>query len=191
MNYAGKSIRSITGLAAAVVALTAGCTGDLVANLTEEKSGNITLYFINDTPYRASFACGTYDALARSPAGAVDFHQLKVERYITTTPLTLGCGRNAAIGTAALIERATVTREFESAGFNADNFTAVVNFSSTESDADAATLPTAGTAEGLEVRLGVDYACGDALYFTFVEDDDAAGGFRMEFDLLRTDDNFP
>ena len=51
----------------------------------------------------------------------------------------------------------------------------------------AAALATAGTAEGIEVRLGVDYACGDQLIFTFVEDAEANGGFRIEYSLLRTE----
>jgi hypothetical protein len=184
-------IRFGVGLVTVFSALNVGCTGDLVANLTETKSGNITLFFINNTPYRASFACGTYDALDRNPPGEVDFHQLLVEANTTTTPLTLACGRNAAVGTAALIARATDTGEPDSSGFDPDIFTPLVAFSSTAQDDPGAALPDAGTAEGIEVRLGVDYACGDDLYFTFVEDETAPGGFRVEYRLLHRDENVP
>jgi acyl carrier protein len=167
MKRTGGSIRCGVGFVAALAAFSVGCTGDLVANLTETKSGSVTLYFINNTPYRASFACGTYDALDRNPPGEVDFHQLLVEANTTTTPLTLACGRNAAVGTAALIARATDTGEPDSSGFDPDIFTPLVAFSSTAQDDPGAALPDAGTADGIEVRLGVDYACGDVLYFTF------------------------
>ncbi len=186
MSHAKKWIGVSAGAVVASVALTAACTGNLIANLTEERSGEITVIIINNTPYRAAFTFGGYDALDRDPPGEVSLEQQRVEAYVSTTPITLPCNRNTAIGTEALIQRAIDTDADEEDEFDADAFAAVVHFSSAPADSDAAALPTVGTAEGREVRLGVDYACGDQLIFTLLEDATAAGGFRVEFDLLHS-----
>jgi len=68
--------------------------------------------------------------------------------------------------------------------FDADSFDTVVHFSAAASDSDAAALPTAGTALGVEKLLGVDYSCADLLVFTFTEDPDAEGGFRVDFEVI-------
>jgi hypothetical protein len=192
MNHAAKWIGWVAaGLALTVAALTGGCTGDLVANLTETKEGSIILIFINTTPYRASFACGSYDTLQRSPPGPIDFRQVQVERNVTSAEEEIVCRRNTALGTAALIQRATDTEQYTNEAFDPDIFSPVINFSAATRNTEGESLPTVGTAEGIEVRLGVDYACGDVLYFTFEEDPNAPGGFSVEFDLLRSEDNIP
>lgn len=187
MNGASKRIRFAAGFVTGLIALMTGCTGDLLANLTEERSGSISVLIINDTPYRAAFSFGSYDALNRNPPGAIDFVQSRVEAHTSPAPFTLDCRRDVAIGTDDFVQRAIDTNEHEADGFDADAFGAVVNFSSAPADDAAAALPTAGTAEGIEVRLGVDYACADQLIFTFVEDAEANGGFRIEYSLLRTE----
>jgi hypothetical protein len=174
------------GAAIVVATLTAGCTGELVANLIEERSGEITVVVINNTPYRAAFTLGGYDALQRDPLGEVDLQQQRLEENTSTSPLTLSCSRNTAMGTEALVQRVIDTKADEADDFDADAFAAVIRFSSAPADSDAAALPTAGTAEGVEVRLGVDYACGDQLIFTLIQDAAAPGGFRVDFDLLHS-----
>lgn len=190
MSHASRSIGFAAAFLAPLTALTAGCSGDLVANLTEERTGNISVIIINDTPYRAALTLGGYDALVRDPFGPVDVSQQRIEAKTSTTPITLTCTRNTAIGTDALVERMIRTDADDVSGFDDDAFGPVVNFSSAPADSEAAALPTVGTAEGLEVRLGVDYACGDELIFTLVEDSAASGGFRIEFRLLHaTEEN--
>ncbi len=71
--------------------------------------------------------------------------------------------------------------------FDADAFDTVVHFSSAPSDSNAAALPTEGTALGREVLLGVDYSCADEIIFTFVQDPDAVGGFRIDFEVILDD----
>jgi hypothetical protein len=164
-----------------------GCTGDLIYNLTEERSGTITVLIINDTPYRAAFSFGSYDGLNRDPPGAIDFVQSRIEAHTTPEPFELECRRNVAIATEDLRQRAIDTREYEEEEFDADAFSAVVHFSAAPPDDAQAASPTAGYAEGVEVLLGIDYACGDQLVFTFVEDAAASGGFQVEFSLLRTE----
>ena len=186
MSHANKWVALAAGVVGVLAVLTAGCIGDLVANLIEEQSGNVTVIIINNTPYRAAFTLGSYDALNRDPPGEVRLDQQRLEAHTSTTPVTLTCGRNTAIGTEALVQRVIDTEADEADDFDADAFAAVVRFSSAPADSDAAALPTAGTAEGVEVRLGVDYACGDQLIFTLLEDATAPGGFRVEFDLLHS-----
>jgi hypothetical protein len=187
MSHANKWIGFAAGVVTIFVAFTAGCLGDLFANLVEERSGDVTVIVINNTPYRAAFTLGGYDALHRDPPGDVSLEQQRLEAHTTTAPITLTCNRNTAIGTEALVQRVIDTEADEADDFDADAFVAVVRFSSAPADSDAAALPTAGTAEGVEVRLGVDYACGDQLIFTLLEDAAAPGGFRVAFELLHSE----
>jgi hypothetical protein len=181
-----KPIGFLAGLVAALAALTGGCTGDFLSNLIEERSGNISVIIINNTPYRASFTIGAYDALALNPVTAPDLDQRRVEAMTSTAPFNLNCVRNVAIGTAELVERVIETEGDLANGFDQDAFSEFVNFSSAPIDDEAAALPTIGTADGLEVFLGVDFACGDQLIFTFQEDATAPGGFRIDYSVLQT-----
>lgn len=157
-----------------------GCTGELISNLTEERAGNVSVQFINNTDFRASFSFGTYDALDRDPPGAVTLEQLRVEAGASTAPDTLTCRRDTTIGTDEFVERVLATDADEVGDFDADAFNALVHFSDAPIDSDAAALPTIGTADGRRTRLGVDYTCGDLLIFTFNADDAAPGGFRID-----------
>jgi hypothetical protein len=174
----------VIGLAGGLAVLSAGCA-DLIAYLIEERSGNITVSFINDTPYRAAFTFGTYDSLQRDlPRGDVDLGQRRLAAMDSTGDITLSCRRDFAIGTDELVQRLIDTEANLGTGFDNDAFDTVVHFSSAPSDSDAAALPTAGTAEGRAVRLGVDFTCGDLLIFTFVEAPDKPGGFAIQFRLV-------
>jgi hypothetical protein len=84
-----------------------------------------------------------------------------------------------------MLQRVLDTDGDSAATFNPDAFVEGVNFSSAPLGSDADALPTAGTAEPVEVLLGVDYTCNDQLIFTFVEDPAARGGFRIEFSVIR------
>jgi hypothetical protein len=188
MRNVSKSIGFVAVLVSILVVLTGGCA-DLIANLIEERSGNVTVVFINNTPYRAAFTFGTYDALDRDlPYGEVDLLQRRLEAMTSTASITLSCRRNLAIGTEEFVQRARDTEANLVPQFDDDAFDTVVHFSDAPIDSDAAALPTVGTAEGREVRLGVDYACGDELIFTLVEDASAPGGFAIEFRLLHSED---
>ena len=112
--------------------------------------------------------------------------QQRLEAMTSTEPLTLACRHQTSVGTDELVQRMIDTDVPDEDGFDDDAFASVVSFSSAPSDSVAAALPTVGTAAGREARLGVDYACGDQLIFTFVEDATATGGFRIEYRLLRS-----
>lgn len=160
-----------------------GCGGTVVANLVKERTGNITIRFINDSDYRAAFSYGTWDEWDRSP-GPINFEQTIVGPRVTLAPVTLPCARNFAIGTQKLVDRVLLTDADDTDDFNPDAFDVVVHFSHGTSDTDVEAVPTRGTALGIEKLLGVDYSCQDQLVVTFVEDPDAEGGFRIDFEVL-------
>jgi hypothetical protein len=187
MTDINKPIALVAGLVALFATLAAGCPDDFVANLIEERSGRISVIIINNTPYRASFTLGGYDALVRNPPSDAELQQRRLEAMTTTSPISLNCVRNIAIGTEALVERVIETEGNLAANFDVDAFSELVHFSSAPIDDPAAALPTVGTAEGREVRLGVDFACGDQLIFTFEQDATATGGFRIDYNVLQTE----
>lgn len=173
--------------AAGLLLALSGCTADLIRNQTAERQGDISVQFINTTPFRAAFSFGSYDSLERNPATAI-FEQLLVEAQSTSASQTIGCRRIAAVGTQAFIDQVLRANADDVADFNPDAFSAEVNFSSAPLDSEAASLPTAGTARGREAQLGVEFSCGDRLIFTFVEDDTAEGGFRIDFSVVVDDE---
>lgn len=168
-------------------ALPGGCIPafqTVLLNQTKERTGDITFVFQNATPYRAIFSYGTWDAWDRTP-GAINLQQLRLDAYTTSDPATVPCARNAAVGTVGLIQRAVDTDADQAlADFDADAFDTVVRFSSAPEDSESAGLPTEGTAEGVEKLLGVEFSCLDQLIFTFVEDPDAPGGFRIDYTVI-------
>jgi len=167
--------------------LAGGCTSDLLYNITEERTGNIEVVFINNTPYRASFTCGTFDSLDRNPPGQVALLQQRIEAFTTTAPNVLACRRNFAIATPELLNRIILTDADQGSGFDADVFDATVDFSSAPADSDSAAAPTppqGGTAAPREFLLGVDYSCADRLIITFQEDANAPGGFRIDYSVI-------
>ena len=158
--------------------------GDLLANLTEERSGDITLQFINNTPFRASFTAGVYDDLDRDPPGQVVVQQRAVEGNDSTEVITTTCARDLSVGTDKLVQRIQDTGADQVASFNQDLFSAQVNFSSAPADSDAANQPVEGFAEGITLRLANDYACLDRVLFVFEQDATAPGGFRIDVTVI-------
>jgi hypothetical protein len=176
-----------TGLVGCVAALgwvQCGCNQTIVANLTKEKTGNITVSFNNTTDFAAGFSYGTWDEWDRSP-GAVNFRQLSVDGHAVSSQVTIACARNLAVGTQLLYDRVVDTKADDTTSFIPEIFDTVVHFSQNLEDSSTTGLPTAGTAEGLELLLGVDYSCGDQVIFTFVEDPDAPGGYRIDHEVIQ------
>ncbi len=172
-----------------LIAWQPGCLTTFLLNQTAERTGNVTVVFINDTPYRASFSYGAWDSLNRNPPGPIEFRQLRLEGQDTAGPTSLNCARNFAVGTQEFYDRAVSQDVHESAAFDADAFDIVVHFSDAPADSDLAAIATVGSARGNERLVGVDYGCGDQLVFTFVQDPDAEGGFRIDFAVLVGESN--
>lgn len=171
-------------VAALAAPLISGCTGDLIANLTEERTWNITVVFINNTPFRANFSFGTFDSLDRNPPSAPAFQQQRVEAFTTSATQTIGCRRNFAIGTQEFLERTLITGATNVATFDPDLFIEGIAFSSAAPGSDAADLPTDGIGPSFEALLGVDFTCLDQLIITFSQDDTAPTGFSVKLEVL-------
>lgn len=172
------------GLALVLAVLLAGqggCIPSIFLNQTKQRTGNITIQFVNNTPYTAVFSYGTYDAWDNTP-GLATLEQLRLAPNTSSTPTTVTCRRNAAVGTQDFVNRITLLGTDTFASFDPDAFSTVVQFSAAPTGSSAAGLPTAGTAVGQNRLLGVDYSCGDQLVFKFFVDPDATGGFRIDFD---------
>lgn len=179
---------SLGGVLAGLTGLGASCSPELIANQTTRRQGHVSFQFVNNTPFRASFTYGSYDAFDRNPPGQPVLKQLRLEGRQTTAPEQVECRRNAVIGTQAFYDRIIATKGDLALNFDREAFSPVVHFSSADKDSDAAALPTEGTAEGIELLLGVDFACADRLIFTFEQDPAAPGGFRIDFSVLRDRD---
>ena len=114
--------------------------------------------------------------------------QLLLEAGNTSAPVTAPCRRQAAVGTQEYVDRVIDTDADNTPSFVPEALSINVNFSSAPLDSDLAAIPTEGTAEGVEVQLGVDFTCNDQIIFTFVQDPDAPGGFRIDFEVLADDE---
>lgn len=167
----------------------AGCTPDIIANQTEERSGDVSVLLINNTDARALLTFGAFDSLNRNPPGQVALQQRILEARTSLDPITLACARNVAFGTQELLERIRDTDADNTANFIPEAFVEGVFFSSAPLGSEAEALPTAGTAEAFEARLGVDYSCGDRLVIRFEADEAAPGGFRVEFSVIRDEED--
>ena len=158
-----------------------GCPATLLLNQTAERTGNITVTFINETPYRASFTFGTWDALDRSPPGPISFGQDRLEGMDSAQATQL-CARNFAVGTQDMYDR--IVEAADLTEIDVDAFDTVVHFSDAAAGSNLEAVATVGTALGIEKLLGIDFTCGDQLIFTFVQDPDAVGGFRIDYAVV-------
>lgn len=188
MKYAlSRRLTIVCLLAATVGAANLSCitsAGDTFHYLTQERAGNVSVQFINNTPFRAIFSFGTYDSLDRNPPGPVSLNQQRLEANSVSTPVAAPCRRDAALGTAEYIQRVVDTKGDTGNNFDADAFNPVINFSSAPQGSTSEALPTEGTADGLTLRLGVDFKCGDTIIFTFEVDPNSPGGFRVDHSIL-------
>ncbi len=166
-----------------------GCDGVAIANLIEERQGNVLVQVINNTPFRALLTVGVWDDLDRNPPSDPQVQQQRIEPGVGASPLTLQCRKNLALNTARLLARIRDTGVDRSTGLDENLLNETIFFSAAPTGSAGEELPTAGTAEGIEVLLGVDYTCEDLLIFTLVEDADAPGGFRVEYRLVQDEEN--
>jgi hypothetical protein len=166
-----------------LLAVVPGC-GDLGRNLTAETTGNVSILVINNTSFRAIFTVMSWDSWDRTTPGPVGQTQQTLEAGETSSALTLPCRRNLAIGTQEPIDRILEIGLDNFGNLDVDLLDADVRFSSAPAGSDGENLPTAGTAAGREVLVGVDYSCADQLIFSLVEDPAAPGGFRVDYTVI-------
>lgn len=192
MGFAGMSVRrTVCVLMVLGAGALAGCTAAFLQYLTAPLADlNNTITIVNETPYRASFSFGAYDDLNRNPPGPVDFQQRRLEAGESFTTQMI-CAHDTAIGTAKLIRRAIENEIPDGEDFDVDAFDETVHFSDAPADSPLAAIATVGTAEGVTKRVANHYSCGDELIFTFREDPDAPGGFRIDFQLVHAPNEVP
>jgi hypothetical protein len=154
----------------------------------------IQVGFINDTPFRAIFTFGAYDQLDKTSL-PTNFSQLRLEGNTASSQVAQPCRKTFSLGGDELIRLITVNEEDPDLTVS-DPRALVngVNFSSAPADDPLAAEPTEGTAQGLVVENGVDFACirtdirqttgSGLLLFTFVQDAAAPGGFRIDFSFV-------
>lgn len=184
MNFRRRiAKRVVPVLLVAGLVFNSSCT-NVFHYLTQERTGNISVQFINNTPFRASFSFGTYDSLDRNPPGPVSLNQQRLEANSTSTSISAPCRRDAALGTQEYIQRVVDTGGDSGANFDLEAFNAEINFSSEPVNGPGAALPTEGTAAGVVAHLGVNYKCGDQLIFTFEVDPNSPGGFRADLTVV-------
>ncbi len=164
----------------------AGCINfDAFVNNTKEIEGQVGVVFTNSTIYNISFTWGTWNDLDRQTPRLVDIDQVRLSGLTSTDIRLLPCARNMAIGTDKFVDWVMLSSEIDELAFEIELLNPVVHFSDAATDTDASTSPTVGTAEGVELLLGLDYSCDDQIMITFVEDPDATGGFRLEWAVIK------
>ena len=144
-------------------------------NFTSARRGNLIIGFINNTDARAIFTFGGYDPLDENTIP--DFAQLRLDPGSTSSQITQPCRRIFSVGGPDLI------RLVDERGDQIADPPALVRgviFSTAPVTDPLGSLPTEGTAEPLELELGVDYQCAGLLLLTFEEDASVAGGFRID-----------
>jgi len=164
---------------ATAVILVAGLVGcDTYFNLTQPLDEQISIALVNKTPYRAVFTIGAFDPFDQNTIP--DFQQFRLEGD-SVDFFQNDCRRAVAVGSQRLIDLINDSGQNVA---DADALVVGVNFSGAAANDPEAAQPTEGTAESIEVFHGVDYPCGALLIFTFVQDADAPGGFKVEFGVI-------
>ena len=193
-----------SGLLFTFAAMLASCSSTALFNLTaanrdfgpngQPTPRTLSVGFINNTPFRAIFTFGGYDQLNEDGL-PLNFGQLRLEGNTTSNTVSQPCRKTFSVGGDELIRLIEV---------NIDNPLIVVtdqqalvrgvNFSSAPANSPLAASPTEGTAEGVALLAGIDYACirpstddptgTGLLLITFEQDAMAPGGFRVDSSFL-------
>lgn len=178
-------MRTIATAAVATAALALVGCGEFWLNNTKKLEGTVTVSFVNNTESDAVLTAAVWNDLDRPSERAVQFVQPRVLRLSRTDDFTLACARNLAIGTQQMVDwvlesTALEDPEFDPAALNADVF-----FNREDDGSPAENAPVDGRAAGVGLLVGVDYSCGDRIVFTFEEDADVDGGFRVDYAVIR------
>ncbi len=179
--------RALGGLCCAAM----GCGSDS-ANLWASlggsvagRRGEVQVLFINNTPYRAVFAVGTYDQT--DPSSEPDFSQfghdedgLILEGDESSPIGSLECARVFSVGGPRML--ALIEDNLPDADLLEEAVVEGVHFFDVSDEAAEPVLQ--GTAPAFEALLGVDFPCNALLIIYFEFDDLAADPFRVEFELI-------
>jgi hypothetical protein len=162
-----------------LAALMLSCTPTAFLNVTVTRRGNITIGFINNTPFRANFTFGGYDPQDQNTVPV--FSQLRLEGNTAAQAQNQGCRRVFTIGGSELI------RLIRFQGLNVADAPVLhedVFFSNAPANDPLSAEPTEGRARQRTLRNGVDYICAGVLVFEFVPDLASPDGFRIDYTFL-------
>ncbi len=155
---------------------------------TPGSRGNISIAFINRTPFRAIFTYGVYDP--QNPQFRPEFGQFaagpdsttRLEGNSESDTITFTCGRAISVGGDRLIQ---LIRDQNLVG---DSDPAALQpgiaFSDQPLDSEDADQPTAGRATGVVTLQGVEFQCDSLVVYTFELDEESEDGFRISYEVL-------
>lgn len=154
---------------------------------TPGSRGNLTVAFINKTPYFASFTFGVYDPLAETVtpessrfAAENNPDLLRLERNSKSIVFPFTCGRVISLGDDGFIE-AIRLRDSET---DLTTLQAGITFSDrllTDPDVQSFTVNNVNNQTQL---LGVDYQCESQVIFTFEVDASQPSGIRIDVNVI-------
>lgn len=156
----------------------------------------LSAVFINQTPFRATFTTGVFDPQndriinQNDPRDVLLFYQffdssdntLRLNGNSTSETITFSCGREWSVGSARLIE--LLRYNGLTGGANETALTPGVQFFQDDLTDPTAEPALVGTAEPRSALLGVNYECDSLLVFRLREDAAAAGGFRIDLEVI-------
>ncbi len=182
-------------LAAVLAAGIAGCTEEAFLNLTTplgsgaigvRDTTNVTVF--NRTPYRAIFTFGFYNQTDQNSvpvfvtvADGTD-GSLVLEGNSQLATQTFNCDRTLAIGSPEFIVK--IFSEDLDEGANQNALNPGVGFSSAPIGDPLGTLPTEGSAEGINILQGAEFPCDSEVLIFLEEDASTASGFRIAFQVV-------
>lgn len=197
------STRQFKWTALALIAL-AGCNVTALQSLTAPTAdllpgGTIAdrvlrVGFVNNSAARAIFTFGSFNPLDQDgiPTG---FGQLRLEANTASGQINIPCRRIVSVGGPQLI--ALIEDNQRNPAINVTDDNALingVNFSTAPLGDPLEAAPTEGTAEGIDLNVGVDFTCSRTdindqtgtglVIFTLDEDAAAPGGFSITFQFI-------
>jgi len=191
-----KPSRTVIILLSALVPLAASCTpftfqaltaplgsGDVIAS-----RDNVRVSVFNRTPYRAIFTIGMFNFWTQesqpqfSQFANGEDNSLVLEGNTMIGPQILICDRTVGVGTQELIRQIRKFNREEN--LNLPALKLGVGFSSAPVDDPLGVEPIEGTAEGINIYIGVDFPCESELLLFLEEDASAPGGFRIAFEVV-------
>ncbi len=170
--------QAINGVLLSILAFwISGCEETGWVNFFAPLEGQVTITFVNETPYRVITYWGGYNPL--DPATGIDVRKLKLESG-DSSPAVINCTRRIEIAGTSL-KRAVELGKPE--GISADEINEKIAFSDVTLGEDNDEEPTAGEGDSVLYELGIDYSCSDIIEIHFQQDPDT-GKFIVTLKVL-------
>ena len=174
-----------------------GCSFDALLRNTASLGGDtagdrgeISVVFINNTPYRAIFTAGTYDNLDQETTPdivQVNSDSSTLEGNTQLAPGQLSCGRVMSVGGAGLVTR--IRENLADNQFDDELLFEDIRFSSAEADEEGADAATEGTAPARVSYIGSDFECGSLLIYRLEFNDVGPSPFTVELTVIPAESN--